>query len=89
MTLDEIDKSELILESYNIEGIHVSECRSIFLDWVLKLPELVNQPDAIRFMIKTYAIADAKHPMSVVLNSALETSPKTGRKGGRAGRINS
>ena len=38
MTLDEIDRTGLIREAYAIEGIGPEECRSIFLDWAIKLP---------------------------------------------------
>lgn len=86
MTLNEIDKSELILESYRIEGITASECRSIFLDWALKLPSGFDQKAAIEFLIQAYALNAPDHPMSSILKQALVGSVQTGRRGGRAAR---
>ena len=36
---DPDDPKGLIRESYRMEGIGSAECRSIFLDWALSLPE--------------------------------------------------
>ena len=36
--LDEADPKGLVRESYNIEGITLGECGSIFMDWALSLP---------------------------------------------------
>ncbi|MEE9388356.1 MAG: hypothetical protein V3U96_07080 [Paracoccaceae bacterium] len=87
MELGTIDKSELILESYRIDGIVLSECRSIFLDWYLKLPDSIDRGAATRFLIDTYAKAAPDHPMSQILHESLEAAPNTGRRGGRASRI--
>ncbi len=54
MTLDEIDKTGLIRESYLIDGIHASECRSIFLDWAIKLPADTTPQDAVQRMLDHY-----------------------------------
>ena len=35
--LAEADPKGLVRESYNIDGITLGECRSIFLDWALSL----------------------------------------------------
>jgi hypothetical protein len=87
MTLDEIDKSELILESYRIEGIQASECRSIFLDWVLKLPAEFDQKAAIEFLVASYGEPAPDHPMSAVLQGALQGPATAQRRGGRAARV--
>ena len=85
MTLDEIDKVGLMKEAYRIDGITAAECRSIFLDWALKLPIGTDTKAAISRIIEEYAI-DPDHPMSVVLRHGLvDTSPR-GRRGGRMGR---
>ena len=34
-----IDSRGLIREAYRIEGIGPADCRTIFLDWALSLPE--------------------------------------------------
>ena len=89
MTLDEIDKTGLIRESYRIDGIRASECRSIFLDWALKLPAGYEPKKAIETLIAQYATNAPDHPMSVVLNEGLGTATLKGRRGGRASRVSS
>ena len=37
MELAKADPKGLVRESYNIDGITLGECRSIFLDWALSL----------------------------------------------------
>jgi len=87
MNMREIDKSELILESYRITGISDAQCRSIFLDWLLKLPDDVDQMAAVRVMINTYGLSQPDHPMTKVLHTALDNKPETRRRGGRTGRL--
>lgn len=87
MTLDEIDRVGLIAESYRIADIHIGECRSIFLDWALKLPNGVDQRAAIALLIETYGKKTPKHPMSIVLQEGLGKVQNTGRRGGRAARF--
>lgn len=87
MTLDEIDKIGLIAESYRIEGIDIAQCRSIFLDWALKLPDTIDQKLAVAFMVTTYAIPTPNHPMSLVLKEGTSSALRTGRRGGRASRV--
>jgi len=87
MTLDEIDKSGLILESYRIVGIQASECRSIFLDWALKLTDGLDQNAAVQLLIDAYVTASPGHPMNAVLQEALGRAVVSGRRGGRSGRL--
>lgn len=85
MTLNEIDKIGLMQDAFQIEGISDAECRSIFLDWALKLPMGTNTKAAIQLIIETYA-QDPGHPMSVVLRQGLVDTKPQGRRGGRLGR---
>lgn len=86
MELSEADPKGLVRESYAIEGITLAECRSIFIDWVLSLPAVVNTPDCLRTLLAQYGPANPDHPMTGVLTQAL-TAPETPRRrGGRAGR---
>lgn len=87
MTQDNLDKAGLIRESYRIEGIQASECRSIFLDWVIKLPASVTPQAAARHMLDEYGSAHPDHPMTGVLSEALNDTSETGRRGGRKARI--
>ncbi len=87
MTLDEIDKTGLIRECYKIDGIHASECRSVFLDWAIKLPAGVETKNAIHYMLKEYGEDDPEHPMTAVLRDGLGDAAANGRRGGRKARI--
>lgn len=87
MTLDEIDKSNLIYESYRIEGITASECRSIFVDWAFKLPASIAPQDAIALLLQTYEAAAPDHPMSIILREGLTTPDRPKRRGGRNARV--
>ncbi len=87
MKLKEIDPSNLILESYRIDGIDAGECRSIFLDWALKIPEHLDQAAALDTLIAQYAEKSPDHPMSAVLRQAKTPAKQTGRRGGRAARV--
>ncbi len=84
MTLDEIDRSGLIREAYRIEGITAPECRSIFVDWALKLPEGVAPAEAIRLLLASYGTEG--HPMTAVLTEGISAPAAPRRRGGRAAR---
>lgn len=87
MDLSKIDPSNLIFESYRIEGIMPEECRSIFLDWALKLPAEFDQQQSIAALISAYADNTPDHPMNAVLREATAPMAQTGRRGGRAARL--
>ena len=80
------DPKALIRESFNIEGINIEECRSIFLDWALSLPNDVDARKIIPLLIDKYN--DKKeHPMLLTLKEGLITTVSPTRRGGRRGRL--
>ncbi len=80
------DPKALIRESFNIEGINIEECRSIFLDWALSLPNDVDAKKIIPLLLKKYN--DKKeHPMLLTLREGLITTVSPTRRGGRRGRL--
>ena len=80
------DPKALIRESFNIEGINLEECRSIFLDWALSLPNDVDAKKIIPLLIEKYN--DKKeHPMLLTLKEGLITTVSPTRRGGRRGRL--
>ena len=80
------DPKALIRESFNIEGINIEECRSIFLDWALSLPNDVDAKKIIPLLIDKYN--DKKeHPMLLTLREGLITTISPVRRGGRRGRL--
>ena len=83
---DNNDPKALIRESFNIEGINIEECRSIFLDWALSLPNDVDAKKIIPLLIDKYN--DKKeHPMLLTLREGLITTVSPVRRGGRRGRL--
>lgn len=86
MTGDRLDPKGLIRESFRIEGIGEAECRSIFLDWALSLPEGVDSRAALPGLIERHAGEPAGHPMLGVLREGLGQVTEGRRRGGWRGR---
>jgi len=81
------DPKGLMRESFRMAGIGAQECRSIFVDWVLSLPEGTDVRQALRTVIAEHAqAAPADHPMTAVLTEGLTGTAPAARRGGRAGR---
>lgn len=76
------DPKGLIREAYRIDGITAGECRSIFLDWALGLPDDQDTKTAITALISAYAEAAPDHPMSAVLQEGRQTMARPKRRGG-------
>ena len=68
----ELDPKGLIAESYRIEGISESECRSIFLDWALSLPVGTDTGPALRVLVERHQQSDPDHPMTEVMRQEFE-----------------
>lgn len=82
----EEDPRGLIGEAYRIDGIGPGECRTIFLDWALSLPEGTDQRKALAALFSRHGEEAPDHPMSAVLQEALQAPPPPGRRGGRRAR---
>ena len=87
MKVEDVDPKGLIRESYRIEGITPPECKTIFFDWAIQVPETVDPAAHIAFCISHYGAEQPDHPMTAVLEAALAPAPKKIRRGGRAARI--
>ncbi|MFZ1726664.1 MAG: hypothetical protein WBO29_04470 [Albidovulum sp.] len=87
MEMSLADPKGLIRESYAIEGIVASECRSIFFDWALSLASGTDEREAIRVLLAHYAVNAPDHPMSTVLTEGLAPAAAPLRRGGRAARV--
>lgn len=79
---DPNDHKGLIREAYRIDGITLPECRSIFLDWALSLPEERDQKQALTELHAAYAGQEANHPMTQVLAEGLQSAQAPKRRGG-------
>jgi hypothetical protein len=88
MEMSLADPKGLVRESYAIQGIKASECRSIFLDWALSLKPGVETAEAIRVLLAHYSPDWPDHPMTSVLTAGLIEPQWPVRRGGRAARAN-
>ncbi|MDO5757509.1 MAG: hypothetical protein Q4P24_08335 [Rhodobacterales bacterium] len=77
-----LDHKGLICESYRIDGITAAECRSIFLDWVLSLPDDQNIQHAAAHFLTLYEADHPDHPMTEVLRQGLLPRHAPRRRGG-------
>jgi len=87
MDLNSIDRKGLMREAYRIDGITYGECRSIFLDWALNLPDGQDSRSAISHLLDAYSDMPADHPMTSVLREGLADQPDARRRGGRKARL--
>ncbi|QFU09082.1 hypothetical protein PARPLA_01783 [Rhodobacteraceae bacterium THAF1] len=81
------DPKGLIAESFRIDGITQSDCRTIFLDWALSLPADADPDRAVPRLLSRHQDKPHDHPMQTVMREALAEPSRTGRRGGRAGRF--
>ncbi|WP_111731773.1 hypothetical protein [Roseovarius amoyensis] len=81
-TRDPLDAKGLIHEAYRIDGIPEAECRSIFLDWALSLPDGQDVGTAINIYLSRHAADFPDHPMTSVLRQGLERAETPRRRGG-------
>lgn len=82
----ELDRTKVIREAYRIEGIGLEDCRSIFLEWLLGLPDGLNGNEAAQVLLTHHADQPTDHPMTIVLREAVQGRAKARRRGGAMGR---
>jgi hypothetical protein len=87
MAKDPRDPKGLIREAYQIEGITIAECRTIFLDWALGVPVEADTQIWVQELLLQYAERPTDHPMTQTLVAALQDRPAPRRRGGRAARV--
>ncbi len=75
------DPRGLILEAYRMQ-LTPEDCRTIFLDWALGLPEAAGERE-IAALLAHYGPAHPDHPMTAVLRAGLDTPPPRRRRGRR------
>lgn len=85
MTHDLLDPKGLIREAYAIDGITAGECRSIFLDWALSVPQDADHQALIGGLLGRYG--QAGHPMTETLQAGLGPTITPQRRGGSGGRV--
>ncbi|WP_319823626.1 hypothetical protein [Thalassovita sp.] len=77
-----LDPKGLIREAFLIDGITEAECRSIFLDWALSLPEGADSRQALTELHPIYAAAHPDHPMTSVMEQGVQQLSHARRRGG-------
>jgi hypothetical protein len=77
----------LIREAYRIEGITEGECRSIFLDWALSVPQDADHAGLIGELLSVYGELHPDHPMTQTLRAGQVPAGVARRRGGRKGRV--
>ena len=82
MDRSQYDPKGLIHDSYAIEGIATPECRSIFFDWALSLPDGVDARDAIAELLLVLGQDRPEHPMTKVLEEGRVDMQAPKRRGG-------
>lgn len=82
MNRDPLDPKGLIREAYLIEGIGEGECRSVFLDWALSLPEGQDTQAALATLLARHGSAHPDHPMTAVMRAGQEETGRPRRRGG-------
>lgn len=86
MRIEQADPKRVIYQAYALEDVTEEECRTIFLNWVLGLPDETAPKPAIKRLIAEYGKDDA-HPMTSILHQGLEGLPTSKRRGGRRARF--
>ena len=74
------DPRGLILEAYRMR-LTPEDCRTIFLDWALGLPDAGERE--IAALLAYYGPAHPDHPMTAVLRAGLDAPPPRRRRGRR------
>ena len=84
----DIDARGMIHEAYCIDGITEQDCRTIFLDWAMFAPDAPPMAEQLERLMQVYGKDNPDHPMTKVIRQGLDrTNQKSGRRGGRMGRI--
>lgn len=86
MTQEEVlDPKGLIKEAYQIDGITIPECRSIFLDWALSYHGVSAK--GISGLLDRHGHEPEDHPMTVILREGMQIPNAPRRRGGRRARV--
>jgi hypothetical protein len=83
--IETIDPRGLFREAYRIEGIDMSQCRSIFMDWALG-KESTGAGDSMKVLLDHYGGLHPDHPMTDVLREGVDGGQGTSDGKRRTGR---
>tara|TARA_Y100001960_G_C14203736_1_gene600869 strand:+ start:86 stop:355 length:270 start_codon:yes stop_codon:yes gene_type:complete len=77
------DPKALIREAYNIDGISLEECRTIFLDWAISLSLDHDTKKVLKNLLEQYGTKYPSHPMTKTIREGLKETAKPRRRGKR------
>ena len=77
---DPTDPKGLIAEAYRIEGITEAECKSIFLDWALTVPDGTDTRTVLTTLLDRHGVEG--HTMTAVVRHGLAGPVTPRRRGG-------
>ncbi|MBE3640343.1 hypothetical protein, partial [Mangrovicoccus algicola] len=81
--IPDADPEGLIRDAYRIEGIAAQECRAIFLDWSLSIPEGLEPALALRALLERHGGTHPDHPMTCIIAHNMAAAPAPRRRRGR------
>lgn len=84
---DRSDPRGLIYEAYQIAGIGDQDCRTIFFDWALGLPDDLDANVTLRALHDRYAPQYPEHPMTAVLANGFSAKKPADRPRRRKSRL--
>lgn len=76
------DPKGLISEAFRMDELSAAECRSIFLDWALSLPDDRDARATLEVLIGRHVDAETTHPMAEVMRDGLARYDTPRRRGG-------
>ncbi len=77
------DPRNLISDIYAMETISKSECRTVFLDWVLGLPEDADVQNYMKMFHDQYSSTHPDHPMTEIFREGIEQKNRRRARKGR------
>lgn len=84
--LAQADPKGLIRDAYRIEGIELADCRSIFLDWALSLPDGMEPLVALTHLLERFGQQAPDHPMTRIIRDGMQGTPMRRRRSRGKGR---
>ena len=81
------DPTGLFFEAFRMEGVSERDCRTIFFDWALGVPDGADTAVLVRELHAYYADRYPSHPMvSVLAEGMAAPAAASNRRGGRGRR---
>ena len=78
------DPKRLIWQAYQIKGISIQECRTIFLDWLFGVPNEQDMESLLEELYTAYGSLYPEHDMTRIICEGMQSGNTTERKRGRA-----